>query len=91
MTDSRSPTGRSLAAATWKAPSRYRPAVSSESSPVRRLGQFLGLIYADEGEPRSGSSRRSRYERGPFVSPRLDQDVDDILARLSEVERKLGK
>jgi len=64
--------------------------VTSNASLRRRLGQYLGLIYADEGQPRQPISRRSRYDRGPFVSPRQDEDVDELRGRLDALEQRLG-
>jgi len=60
----------------------------SSASFGRRLGQFLGLIYADDGQPRQPTSRRSRYG-GPVVSPRLDEDVDELRARIDALEQRL--
>jgi len=54
------------------------------------LGQYLALVYADDGRPQRGQARRSRYDRDPFVSPRLNEDVDDLRARLEALERRLG-
>lgn len=47
-------------------------------SPFYRLGQRLGMIYQDDGKPTVRVSKRSRYGLG--VSPRLDQDVDELRA-----------
>ena len=55
----------------------------------RRLGQYLGLIYADEGQPRPGGRGRSRYTQGAQVSPRLDADIDELRGRLDALERRL--
>lgn len=73
----------------WVGDGAY-PRLVQDVSPWRRLGQYLGLIYADEGQPRSDVKRRSRYDRRPFVSPRLDEDIDELRSRLAELERRLG-
>jgi hypothetical protein len=61
----------------------------SRPSTARRLGQKLGLIYAEHGQPSEAAPRKSRYDRGLFVSPRLDEDVDALLQRVAELERRL--
>jgi hypothetical protein len=46
---------------------------------LRRLLTWLGL------------NRRSRYARGVAnPSPRLDEDIDDLRARLAAIEGKTG-
>jgi hypothetical protein len=62
----------------------------SESPFFRRVGQYLGLVYADDGRPQQLGHRRSRYDCGPLGSPRLDEDIDDLRARLDDLERRLG-
>ena len=52
----------------------------------RRLLTALGLAYPKGGEPLSDAPKRSRY--GLHVSPRLDQDVDELRQRLAELERR---
>ena len=61
------------------------------ASPARRIGQRLGFIYADGGQPSAGGPGRSRYDRGPFVSPRLDEDLDALTQRVADLERLLGE
>lgn len=51
---------------------------------LTRLGQRLGLVYPEDGSPARDGQRRSRY--GLYVSRRLDQDLDDLRARLSALE-----
>ncbi len=63
--------------------------MTSNASLGRRLGQYLGLIYADEGQPRQPIGRRSWYDGGPFVSPRLNEDVDELRGRLDALEQRL--
>ena len=60
-------------------PTPHRPSM------LRRLGQGLGLIYSETGAPLAGGPKRSRY--GLYVSPRLDQDLDDLRRRLEAIER----
>lgn len=57
----------------------------------RRLTVALGLVYSEQGQPMSGSPKRaSRYRRGAVSpSPRLDEDIDDIRARLAALEDRL--
>ena len=57
-------------------------------SRFRRLGQSLGLIDHDDGQPER--FKRSRYTRGHLISPRLDEDMDDLGRRLTELERRLN-
>jgi len=58
----------------------------SESPFWRRAGQYIGLLYANDGQPEQPGHRRSRY--GLRVSPRLDEDIDDLRARLDDLERR---
>ena len=60
-------------------PTPHRPSM------LRRLGQTLGLVYPEAGAPLGGGPKRSRY--GLYVSPRLDQDLDDLRRRLEAIER----
>jgi hypothetical protein len=62
----------------------------TQSSAWRRLGQYFGLLYADDGRPSRGAPKRSRYDRGLLVplSPRLDEDIDALRARLDAAERR---
>ncbi len=61
----------------------------SDPSFWRRLGQYLELLYAEDVIPVAIHLRRSRYNRGPLVSPRLDEDIDELRARLADLERRL--
>ena len=63
--------------------------VPARTSWGRRLAQRLGVVYREGGEPRPGGPARSRYDRGLQVSPRLDQDVDELRARLEAIEARL--
>jgi len=61
----------------------------SESTAWRRLGQYLGLLDEDEDQPRRGNRKSSRYNRGQLASSRLDEDIDELRARLEALERRL--
>jgi hypothetical protein len=50
----------------------------------------LGLVYRRGGEPGPDAPRASRYDRGAFVSPRLDQDIDELRARLAALEQRFA-
>ena len=56
---------------------------------LRRIAHVLGLVHPPAGAPLEGRPRRSRY--GPAVWPRLDQDLDDLRARLEALERRAGR
>ena len=67
--------------------SGYPPGLSGSSPDRRALNRvlvFFGLAHPEGGKPRTGL-RRSRYGR---VSPRLDEDVDDLKRRLEALERR---
>lgn len=55
-----------------------------------RLGRRLGLIYQRNGQPSPQAPKRSRYDRGLQASPRLDEDIDELRARLEALEHRLG-
>jgi hypothetical protein len=55
-----------------------------------RIAQRFGLVYRPAGEPLEGGPRQSRYDRGVSVSPRLDQDIDELPARLAALEARLN-
>lgn len=64
---------------------------SGERQELRGLGQRLGLLYQDGGQPGASAPRRSRYVRGTSVSPRLDEDIDELLARVVALEDQLRR
>jgi len=75
----------------WRAGASTRPLLRSISmvserraSAWTRLLRGLGLVHAADGQPLPGAPRRSRY--GLYVSARLDQDLDDLRARLDALE-----
>ena len=57
-----------------------------------RAAVRLGLVHSDDGFPRTGDSRRSsRYQRGiAGPSARLDEDIDELRARIAALESRLG-
>src|SRR4051794_39549088 len=55
-------------------------------SRLRRALIYFGLARPEDGVPRRGAARRSRY--GVYVSPRLDEDVDELKKRLAALERR---
>ncbi|MCG3040464.1 hypothetical protein ACLIYM_19570 [Streptomyces fenghuangensis] len=61
---------------------------ASKPSLFRRMTTALGLTHAPGGEPRPGGSKVSRF--GRFVSPRLDQELKDLQARVAQLEELLG-
>ena len=58
-----------------------------------KISRYLGLSYAEGGRPHPGASLRSRYTRGwPLpLSPRLDQDLDELRAQVEALERRLNR
>jgi hypothetical protein len=52
-----------------------------------RLIDRLGLTNPPDGSPQQPGLRRSRY--GFYVSRRLDEDLEDLRARIAELERRL--
>ena len=52
---------------------------------LQRLGRRLGLLHDSDGAPTPGGPKRSRY--GVYVSPRVDQDIDELRRRLAALER----
>jgi len=63
--------------------------MSTGRGPFRRLTDSLGLTYRPGGQPASGTPRVSRYTRGNGLSSRLDQDIDNLMSRVDELERRL--
>jgi len=59
-----------------------------ESPFWRRTEQYPGLVYAYDGQPDRLGRLRSRQDHGPFVSPQLDADIEDLQARLGGLERR---
>ena len=55
------------------------------------LAKRAGLVYRDGGQPLPGGPGASRYARGLGVSPRLDQDVDALLAKVANLEARLAR
>jgi hypothetical protein len=55
-----------------------------DAGPIRRAPQRLGVVYQPDGEPRRGYRKRSRY--GIYVTRRLDEDIDELRARLDRLE-----
>jgi hypothetical protein len=51
----------------------------------------VGVVYRDGGEPLPGGPGASRYERGLGVSPRLDQDLDALTAKIAALEARLAQ
>jgi len=60
-----------------------------------RIGRYLGLSYAEGGGPLPGASLHSRYHRAwrlfSPLSPRLDQDLDELRAQVEALERRLNR
>jgi hypothetical protein len=53
----------------------------------RRALDRLGFTYQPGGEPSTGK-KRSRYDRGwSAVSARLDEDIDELRARIERLEK----
>lgn len=50
------------------------------------IAAFLGLVHPPGGEPLPGGPKRSRFGA---VSPRLDQELEDLRRRVTELERRL--
>lgn len=63
--------------------------MTDQPSTFRRVMVFLGLAYDPAAEPR-GARGLSRYSVGTLVSRRLDEDLDELRARVEELERRLG-
>ena len=59
--------------------------MTDQPSPLRRAMVFLGLAV-EPGVERD----TSRYGAGTSVSRRLDEDLDELRARVEELERRLG-
>jgi hypothetical protein len=59
--------------------------MTDQPSSLRRAMVFLGLAVEPGAE--AGSSR---YSTGTSVSRRLDEDLDELRARVEELERRLG-
>lgn len=55
------------------------------------LAKRAGLVYREGGQPLPGGPDSSRYARGFGVSPRLDQDVDELVARVADLEARLAR
>lgn len=55
------------------------------------LAKRAGLVYRDGGQPLPGAPDSCRYARGLGVSPRLDQDVDALLAKVADLEARLAR
>lgn len=55
-------------------------------SRIKSLAAFLGLAEAPGGDPLPGGPKRSRFGA---VSPRLDQEIEDLRRRVTELERLL--
>jgi hypothetical protein len=54
---------------------------------IRRVLDRLGLTYQPGGQP-VDRRRKSRYDRGwSAVSSRLDEDIDELRARLERLEK----
>ncbi|WP_158715313.1 hypothetical protein [Kitasatospora phosalacinea] len=53
-------------------------------SPFRRLVAHLGLVHRPGGEPLPGAAQKSRF--GLFVSPRLDQELEELRTRMAALE-----
>jgi hypothetical protein len=57
---------------------------------LSRVLQAAGLKHSPGGEPRHASSgARSRY--GRYTSRRLDEDVDELVARIEVLEEALHR
>jgi hypothetical protein len=60
-----------------------------------RIRRYLGLAYAEGGRPLPGASLHSRYHRAwdlfNPMSPRLDQDLDELRAQIEALERRLKR
>lgn len=63
----------------------------ASDSLLTSLAKRAGLVYRDGGRPLPGSPDSSRYGRGLGVSPRLDQDVDALLATVADLEARLAR
>ena len=54
-----------------------------------RVWSRLGVTYHRDGTPSTEAPARSRYERGRFgVSPRLDEDLDELRRRIDALEER---
>jgi hypothetical protein len=58
------------------------------------IGRRLGLFYQVGGQPQAGPGKgpqaKSRYDRGLLNSRRLDEDIDDLRARIAALEQRLN-
>jgi hypothetical protein len=66
---------------------------ANRQSRLLKISRYLGLSYAKGGRPLRGASLRSRYTRGwPLpLSPRLDQDLDELRAQVEALERRQSR
>jgi hypothetical protein len=62
----------------------------ASDSLINGLAKRVGLVYREGGEPLPGGPGSSRYERGLGVSPRLDQDLDALLAKVASLEARIA-
>jgi hypothetical protein len=63
---------------------------TSRGGGLSRLLEAAGLKHPPGGEPRrSSSGARSRY--GRYTSRRLDEDVDELVARIEVLEDALRR
>lgn len=61
----------------------------ADASALERVLRYLGLAAAPGGRPLRSGRGPSRYAVGTSVTQRLDEDVDDLRARLDALERRL--
>jgi hypothetical protein len=58
------------------------------------IGRRLSLLYQVDGQPKAGPGKghqaKSRYDRGLLTSRRLDEDIDDLRARIAALEQRLN-
>jgi hypothetical protein len=69
----------------------HSPVAQGRNSAFRRLSTLLGLTYAPGAEPSANAPSKSRYRRGFEVSPRLDEDLDDLRRRVAALEQRLDR
>ena len=62
-------------------------AVPERNTATRRILIYFGLANPPGGQPRAGKRGRSRYS--VYVSRRLDEDVDELRARIAALEAEL--